>query len=655
MRRRSSSAGYSYRADRLRLRGGPADGQAHSTPISTATAATIDFGRSADIGLAWRWTAAGWSSPATPTDRDRNDFAAARLTGRALDAVRWRRPQTIDFGGTRTSARRGGGRADRVLVAGYAYQAVATGRLCRRTAGRPERSTPVSTAMVGAQPMLATGPRNMAMTWWTSHPTVRPYLPATGRGHGGGPLQPRRIARFDLRHGGSQRSTSAAPTTWLGVAVDGSGRIIVGGYSYQSGTDYDFAVARLNRAGPLDTDFDGDGLPDHRLRRHLRRRPAWRWTALDRVIVGGASTGRDRLRLRGGPADDRRELDAISTATAADRRLRRLGRLASVAVDGPDRVIVGWLLRPRAVTGFDFAVARLDLGRGARHRFRRRRQATIDFGGTYDIGYSVAVDGPAGSWSPGTPPRVGPATISRWPGSTRPGRSTPFRRRRQATIDFGDLRHGYRVAVDGQDRVVVAGYSDEGDDRSDFAVARLTSAGAARHRFRQRRQKTIDFGSTSDYGYSVAVDGADRVLVGGFSYQGATNHDFALARLEGGETTPPDVFAIPDLAVGSDSGDSSTDNITNAAPLVFDGTAEAGSAVSLWEGTTLLASTTATAGGEYSFSITGQADGSHTVHATATDAALNTTTTGGLTVLVDRTAPTITAARNAGSEANVHG
>src|SRR5438874_1056826 len=43
-----------------------------------------------------------------------------------------------------------------------------------------------------------------------------------------------------------------------GVAVQADGRIVVAGYSW-NGSDYDFALARYNPNGSLDTSFDGDG------------------------------------------------------------------------------------------------------------------------------------------------------------------------------------------------------------------------------------------------------------------------------------------------------------------------------------------------------------------------------------------------------------
>lgn len=105
---------------------------------------------------------------------------------------------------------------------------------------------------------------------------------------------------------------------------------------------------------------------------------------------------------------------------------------------------------------------------------------------------------------------------------------------------------------------------------------------------------------------------------------------------------PPAVSA-PDLSDGSDSGSASDDDVTNAAALVFTGTAEAGSFVELKAGGAVLGSATAASDGTYTVSVAGLAEGSHEVTATATDAAGNAATSAALEVTVDRTAPVLTA------------
>ncbi|MDP3057336.1 MAG: Ig-like domain-containing protein [bacterium] len=90
------------------------------------------------------------------------------------------------------------------------------------------------------------------------------------------------------------------------------------------------------------------------------------------------------------------------------------------------------------------------------------------------------------------------------------------------------------------------------------------------------------------------------------------------------DTGIPSVPSAPDLDAASDLGLSDTDNITNDNTPSFNGTAEAGSTVKLYDGATEIGNGTATGGGAWSIISTLLVDGAHTITATATDAAGNT-------------------------------
>jgi large repetitive protein len=110
------------------------------------------------------------------------------------------------------------------------------------------------------------------------------------------------------------------------------------------------------------------------------------------------------------------------------------------------------------------------------------------------------------------------------------------------------------------------------------------------------------------------------------------------------DTTAPAAPGTPDLASGSDTGSSSTDNITSATTPTITGTAESGATVTLYDtdGTTVLGTGTAS-GGNWSIASSALGEGSHTLTAKATDAAGNIgVASSGLAITVDTTAPTAT-------------
>jgi hypothetical protein len=100
--------------------------------------------------------------------------------------------------------------------------------------------------------------------------------------------------------------------------------------------------------------------------------------------------------------------------------------------------------------------------------------------------------------------------------------------------------------------------------------------------------------------------------------------------------SPP---STPDLAAASDSGLSSTDNLTNDNTPTLTGTAVAGATVQLKEGTLVLASGTASTTGAWSITTPALADGAHVLTATATTSSGASPASAGLTVTIDTTAP----------------
>ena len=321
-----------------------------------------------------------------------------------------------------------------------------------------------------------------------------------------------------------------------GVAVDSQNRVLVGGVSYQGGTGYDFAVARLTTGGALDTTFDSDGKKTIDFGGTFDVGLGVAVDSQDRVLVGGYSyqlggTGYDfavaRLTAAGAldtgfDSDGKKTIDLGGTNDFGQ----------GVAVDSQDRVLVGGYSY-QGGTGYDFAVARLTAAGALDTGFDSDGKKTIDLGGTNDFGQGVAVDSQdrvlvgGYSYQGGTGYDFAVARLTA-AGSL----DTSFDGDGKKIIDFdGPNDVGQGVAVDSQDRVLVGGYSFQGAGGVNFAVARLTANGALDTTLDSDGKQTIDFGGTIDYGRGVVVDSQDRVLVGGVSYRGGTGADFAVARL----------------------------------------------------------------------------------------------------------------------------
>jgi hypothetical protein len=103
-------------------------------------------------------------------------------------------------------------------------------------------------------------------------------------------------------------------------------------------------------------------------------------------------------------------------------------------------------------------------------------------------------------------------------------------------------------------------------------------------------------------------------------------------------SSTPAAPSTPDLAAASDSGISSTDNVTNDNTPTFTGTAEAGSTVTIFANGVNVGSGVA-AGGSYSITTSALANNTFNINATATNGSGSGPLSGSLSVTIDTVAP----------------
>ena len=107
-----------------------------------------------------------------------------------------------------------------------------------------------------------------------------------------------------------------------------------------------------------------------------------------------------------------------------------------------------------------------------------------------------------------------------------------------------------------------------------------------------------------------------------------------------GTVTPPPAIAAPSItSISPDSG-SVGDGITNATVLTLTGAAQANSTIKVYDGATLLGSTTVNGSGAWSFATSVLSDGTHNFTATAADTSGNTSAASSvMNIIVDTVAP----------------
>ena len=96
--------------------------------------------------------------------------------------------------------------------------------------------------------------------------------------------------------------------------------------------------------------------------------------------------------------------------------------------------------------------------------------------------------------------------------------------------------YGYSVALQPDDKIVVAGYCVSGAN-FDFCLARYLANGALDASFGSAGKVVTAIGSGTDVANSAALQPDGKIVVAGFCSNGS-NDDFCLARYEGGPNTP---------------------------------------------------------------------------------------------------------------------
>ena len=243
------------------------------------------------------------------------------------------------------------------------------------------------------------------------------------------------LARFnsngslDTTFGASGRITtdfSAGNDGARGITLQSDGKILLGGYAF-NGTSFDFAVARYNTDGTLDTTFNGTG----------------------KVLVDIGTNSSDS------------------------------GRSIFLQPDG--RILVaGW---SDAAGTNDFALARLNANGSLDTSFNGTGKTTTTIGNGSDLGISVAVQADGKILVVGQSNTAGNNFgVARF--NTNGSLDTTFNGTGKVDLNFGGSSddRGQAVAVQADGRIVVAGTSTV-NGSYDFAIARFNTDGTVDTRF----------------------------------------------------------------------------------------------------------------------------------------------------------------------------
>jgi uncharacterized delta-60 repeat protein len=267
-----------------------------------------------------------------------------------------------------------------------------------------------------------------------------------------------------------------------GMAVQADGRIVLAGHTRTAGGFYDFAAARYNADGTLDTTF------------------------------GAAHTGK------------------VVVDFSAD-----FDQATAVVVQSDGKI----LLTGMATVGFNanFAMVRLNANGSLDSAFGSGGKVTTELADAYAESSAVALQadgkillaGYANSFMTG----MSDAAVVRY--NANGSVDSSFGSGGVRLIDFGQVDDNARaLAVLADGRVLVAGYSNDTNGNADFALARLTAAGSLDTSFGGGAGMVLTSFGYLDQAYAMAVQADGRiVLVGHVMIESGLDFGFARYNADG--------------------------------------------------------------------------------------------------------------------------
>ena len=333
---------------------------------------------------------------------------------------------------------------------------------------------------------------------------------------------------------GGKVSTNFSGTSYdvaNGVAVRPDGKIVAVGQTNNTG---DFALVRYNADGSLDSTFSGDGIVATPISSGA---DAANDVALqgNRTLVVGMSSGNEFTLAR---YDDEGNLDGTFGTGGVVKTGIVGGSGEAVAVQADGKIVAAGYALNSVTSSYDFAVARFDANGNLDPTFGTGGKAVTHFGFGGDFAHDVAIQESgkivaAGRAFNGSQDDFALARYN--PNGSLDGE---FDFDGRAMTDFGGA-NDYELGLALQDdaRIVAAGTSG-----GDFALARYNPDGSLSNSFNHDGKLKTDFGIRDDTVNALAIQEDGKIVAAGAAYNGASNYDFALARYFGGnDATPPRV------------------------------------------------------------------------------------------------------------------
>jgi uncharacterized delta-60 repeat protein len=330
------------------------------------------------------------------------------------------------------------------------------------------------------------------------------------------------------------------------LAVQPDGKILAAGATYSSSTSWDFALARYNANGGLDTSFGSGGKAVTVIGNGSDRGNGVALQPDGKIVVAGSTY----VRTRGTVQDYDFAVVRYNADGTLDKTFDRDGKVTTSFTSSSTEIELAMALQPDGkilVGGWvknatqDIAVVRYNTNGSLDTSFGSGGRLSIDIASGSEAAYGLAVQ------SDGKIVIVG----NTWSPATNSNAAFVLRLNSNGTLDssFGsggktltllgrELTEADGLALQADGKVVIVGQSyNEGGTGWDIALARFNSDGTLDSTFDGDGLVTIDRvnpNNISEEGKAVAIQADGKILAAGYTAGASsptTGSDFALVRL----------------------------------------------------------------------------------------------------------------------------
>jgi uncharacterized delta-60 repeat protein len=326
------------------------------------------------------------------------------------------------------------------------------------------------------------------------------------------------------------------------VALQQDGKIIVVGWAIVASAQ-DFGLVRFNSNGSLDTTFGTGGFVNTNFDTgndsayDVAIQSDGKIVVVGDVAIGGLfEFGIARYNSNG-------SLDG-SFGTGGKVSNLPQGYASGVAVQSDGKIVaVG-----RIITGsdVDFAIARYNSNGSLDTTFNSTGEVITDLGGMDDNLEEVAIqsDGKIVVVGSSRPSSDWDFAVARY--NSNGSLDSTFGSGGAVITDFTLQDDGaFSVAIDSNSKIVVAGLAVINGNPEDTAVVRYNSDGSLDSGFGTGGKVTFDYANSLDYAEALALHADGKIVVAGES--AAPTYAFAIARLDGSSGPPPGCLFCDDF------------------------------------------------------------------------------------------------------------